>query len=368
MGPLLKQLELEHDNLRAALRWSLEENPHHPARIEKGIRMAAALAWFWHFRGYWSEGIVWVEKALELANRVSISKPVRANILHAAGVFSSSQGQTAKAFAQFEDGLKLFQELNDKWGIAHSYDWIAELHRALGHYAEARPFYELAHELCVELKDYFCANLEQIGLGYISFQQGDYKTAQTFLKNGLETSRGLRDKFGAGNALNGLGELFRRQGDYPHALAYYKQGLSQFREMGLTGKVVPILHNIGQLELDRENFMEAESFFKSSLVLSYEIKSNRMLAWNLGGLACALCGQARLEEAARLFGATQNLLAATNTGLDPSNQTGYNRGLRAFYELMPGPAAEEALEEGKNFPLEQVISGVLNKGVFSFDL
>jgi tetratricopeptide (TPR) repeat protein len=367
MGPLLKQLELEHANLRAALRWSLEENPHVPARIEKGIRLAAALAWFWHFRGYWSEGTVWVEKALELANRVEISKLVRANILHAAGVFSSSQGQAAKAFAQFEDGLKLFQELGDKWGIAHSYDWIAELHRALGHYAEAKPFYELAHELCVELKDYFCANLEQIGLGYISFQQGDYKAAQNYLKNGLETSRGLRDKFGAGNALNGLGELFRRQGDYQHALNCYKQGLSLFREMGLTGKVVPILHNIGQLELDLENFMEAEGFFKSSLVLSYEIKSKRLIAWNLGGLACAFCGQLRLEEAARLFGATQNLLAVMNSELDPTNQAGYNRGLCALHELMPDPSAEDALEEGKTLPLEQIISAVLNKGVFSFD-
>ena len=182
MGPLLKQLELEHDNLRAALRWSLEENPHDPARIEKGIRLAAALAWFWHFRGYWSEGSAWVEKALELANQTKISKIVQAKIWHAAGIFSGSQGQAAKAFAQLEEGLKLFRELDDKWGIAHSYDWIAELHRALGHYSEAKPFYEAAHELCVELKDYFCANLEQIGLGIISYQQGDYTTAQIFKK------------------------------------------------------------------------------------------------------------------------------------------------------------------------------------------
>jgi predicted ATPase len=368
MGPLLKQLELEHDNLRAALRWSLEENPHDPARIEKGIRLTAALAWFWHFRGYWSEGSAWVEKALELANQTEISKIVQAEIWHAAGIFSGSQGQASKAFAQLEEGLKLFRELDDKWGIAHSYDWIAELHRVLGHYSEAKPFYEAAHELCVELKDYFCANLEQIGLGIISYQQGDYTTAQICLKNGLETSWGLRDKFGAGNALNALGELLRRQGDYPHALLYYKQSLSLFREMGLTGKVVQILHNIGQLELDRENFMEAEGFFKSSLVLSYEIKSKRMIAWCLAGLACAMCGQSRLDEAARLFGATRALLAAMNTSLDASNQASYKRSLLSFHELMPEPLGEAAIEEGANLPLEQVISAVLNKGVFIFDL
>lgn len=367
MGPLLKQLELEHDNLRAALRWSLDDNREDPDRIEKGIRLVAALTWFWHFRGYWSEGSVWVEKALELAGQGQVSKVVRAKIWHAAGILNASQGQVTQAFAQLEEGLKLFRELDDKWGIAHSYDWTAELHRSLGNYSEARPFYEAAHELCLELKDTFCANLEQIGLGYICFQQGDYKSAQTFLKNGLETSRGLRDKFGSGSALNGLGELFRRQGDYQHALDYYKQSLSLFRDMGLTGKVVLILHNIGQLELDRENFNGAEGFFKSSLVLSYEIKSKRMIAWCLGGLACAACGQGRLEEAARLFGATEALLNAMNSRLDPSNQTEYNRSLLVFHDLMPDPLGEAALEEGATLPLEQVISAVLNKGVFSFD-
>jgi predicted ATPase len=368
MGPLLKQLELEHGNLRAALRWSLVENREDPTRIEKGIRLAAALTWFWHFRGYWSEGSFWVEKALELSSNRPVSKVVRANIWHAAGILNGSQGQAAKAFAQLEEGLKLFRELDDKWGIAHSYDWVAELHRSLGHYSEARPLYEAAHELCVELQDYFCANLEQIGLGYICFQQGDYKTAQTYLKNGLETSRGLRDKFGSASALNGLGELFRRQGDYQHALNYYKQSLALYREMGLTGKVVLILHNIGHLELDRENFTEAEGFFKSSLVLSYEIKSKRMMAWCLAGLACVLCGQERLEEAARLFGATQTLLTALNTSLDPSNQTSFNRSLAVLHNLLPDLQGEAALEEGGNLPLEQLIASVLNKGVFSFDL
>ena len=89
-----------------------------------------------------------------------------------------------------------------------------------------------------------------------------------------------------------------------------------------------------------------------------------MIAWCLAGLACAMCGQSRLDEAARLFGATRVLLAAMNTSLDASNQDSYNRSLLSFHELMPEPLGEAAIEEGANLPLEQVISAVLNKGVF----
>jgi predicted ATPase/DNA-binding SARP family transcriptional activator len=368
MRDLLKRLELEHGNFRAALRWSLAENRENSVRLEKGIRLAAALAWFWHFRGYWSEGSVWLEKALALTQHEAISRSVQAKVWHAAGIINAGQGQARRAFEQLKQGLVLFQELDDKWGIAHSFDWMAELHRALGHYTEARPLYETAHQMCVELEDHFCANLEQIGLGYISFQQGDYTSALNFLRNSLETSRGLRDKFGAASALNGLGELFRREGDYEHALVYYRQSLSLYREMGLTGKVVMSLHNIGQLQLERQNFMEAESFFKSSLVLSYEIKSRGIVAFCMAGLACTAVGLGRLEEAARLFGAVESLLQSLNIQLDPSNQTSYNRNKQALQAVLSEPVWESACIEGANLPLEQLVSTVLNQGVFSFEL
>ena len=57
----LDRLDSEYDNLRAALEWSRGEG-----RVEKGLRLAAALMWFWEMRTYWTEGR---ERAKTLLNQ-----------------------------------------------------------------------------------------------------------------------------------------------------------------------------------------------------------------------------------------------------------------------------------------------------------
>ena len=64
-GILLEWLELEHDNLRAALARSRDEE----AEGEMGLRLAGALAWFWFHRGYWSEGLRWLRVTLARRRR-----------------------------------------------------------------------------------------------------------------------------------------------------------------------------------------------------------------------------------------------------------------------------------------------------------
>jgi predicted ATPase len=56
----LDQLEAEHENLRAALAWCRTESDGSPQEL----RLAAALVEFWCVRGYYGEGLQWLEEAL----------------------------------------------------------------------------------------------------------------------------------------------------------------------------------------------------------------------------------------------------------------------------------------------------------------
>jgi predicted ATPase len=57
----LKQLDDEHDNLRAALAWAIQRE-----EAEGAQRLAGALGYFWLIRGYSAEGFRWLNEALRL--------------------------------------------------------------------------------------------------------------------------------------------------------------------------------------------------------------------------------------------------------------------------------------------------------------
>jgi non-specific serine/threonine protein kinase len=361
----LIRLEAEHENLRAALNWALAAEAGDPVRIEKGVRLAGALAWFWHYRGYWSEGTVWVDKALDWANRLILPSSVKAKALYAAGWMNIGQGNLVRAKACLEESLVLYREINDKWGITHSLDALGELARQRGDYATARPLYETGLELCHELEDQFCAHYQLIGLGFISSEQQDYQGAAKLFGEGLSSCRELGDRYGAARALNGMGELQRRQGNLEQAVAYYEQSLALYQELAHTGNVIAVLYNLGQVELERMDYEKAATHFKYSLVLAYEIKSKRLVGWCLAGLAGVALGQEAFEYSANLFGAAEIVLETIGAHLDPVNQPAYERAVAKLRRQLDEASLKMAWAEGRAMLLEQVISNVLDQQVLA---
>jgi len=80
----LDRLDMEHENFTAALEWSWTAADS----AEAGLRLAAALRWFWFARGHPSEGLLWLKRGLAGASRIAL--PVRAKGLDAAGALCHS--------------------------------------------------------------------------------------------------------------------------------------------------------------------------------------------------------------------------------------------------------------------------------------
>jgi predicted ATPase/DNA-binding NarL/FixJ family response regulator len=128
-GRWLERLEREHDNLRAALRWSLESEQAGPGP-EMALWLGGALAHFWNVRGFYSEGRAFLEQAL--AHGEGIAASVRVKALKAAAYFASLQsddlfaalGDQAIVGARLEESLALYREVGDKDGMAFYY-WVS---------------------------------------------------------------------------------------------------------------------------------------------------------------------------------------------------------------------------------------------------
>lgn len=77
----LRQMDVEHDNLRAALTWSAAAG----AGGSVGLPLAWALMWYWFHRQLWREGFAHFDTALTTATNPS--GVLRAAALHGLGIF-----------------------------------------------------------------------------------------------------------------------------------------------------------------------------------------------------------------------------------------------------------------------------------------
>ena len=123
-GPEQKEwldlLESDHDNLRAALAWSLAGGslavPGTGSRALLGLRLAAALEWFWSVRNHWAEGRRWLSQAL--AANPDAPAPDRAAALAGAGSLAERQLDDREARRLFQENLAICRTLGDTRRLA----------------------------------------------------------------------------------------------------------------------------------------------------------------------------------------------------------------------------------------------------------
>jgi len=107
----MARLEMEHDNLRAALEWSLESQP------EFGLRMAVALIEFWDTHGHLTEARKWLETMLNATGHL-LPTPTRVEAIFGAMMMAMRQTDVPKSLLLLEEGFALAQALGYKKGIA----------------------------------------------------------------------------------------------------------------------------------------------------------------------------------------------------------------------------------------------------------
>ena len=75
--PWVARLEHDHDNVRAALRWAIDNRQAEPA-----LRLSGALWRFWWIHGHSREGRHWLAAALDVPG--AAPSAIRARALHGA--------------------------------------------------------------------------------------------------------------------------------------------------------------------------------------------------------------------------------------------------------------------------------------------
>src|SRR5207302_9125558 len=105
------RIEAEHDNLRAALSWLLDQRDG-----EGALRLAMATYRFWDRRGYHVEGCRWFERALTVG--ATAPHALRSKALNAAAQAHWVWGDYPRAETLAEEALSVCRAAGDERGLA----------------------------------------------------------------------------------------------------------------------------------------------------------------------------------------------------------------------------------------------------------
>jgi non-specific serine/threonine protein kinase len=235
----------EEDNVRAALRWAVDNG-----EAMVGLRISAALWRFWQYWAEFREGRRWLETLLQVPSAAEPSE-ARARALRALGSIAYWQGDAEYASSLYEEALTIYRDVGDERGIAGAlFDsaWAAigrgDIVDAISRAREARALYELADDRSgtTRVDSFLAAGAYLMGGG------GSKEDAIAAIRRALDVAREQGRLYDEADLLSSIGFVYFRAGDYESALAGFRDSLRQWRAARNVG-MAPYLKMGAALEL-----------------------------------------------------------------------------------------------------------------------
>ncbi len=308
----LAELREDVDDLRAALRWSLDSG-----QPEVGLRMGASLARFWFLAAMQQEGADWLEELLVADPEVSDLDMGRAQIALAQTL--NRIGRTEDAAAHARHAVDLLEPLEEPqaFGWAQFYLAVTTTEPGYGNAADVETLYR--------------ASLN-------SFKEADYGPGiamATLLLAGVALRRDPVESLEIIRPLLAMAEKTNNTNIVAHCLEF--AGYAN-RKLGNTGEVAPA--------------------YARAIRLHSEIGNWACLCHAFEGLGGYLVANQREADAARIVGGTDTLRTHLSTVQSP-----YEQFMGDFYDwvddLETRADLEPARQEGRAWSRDELVEQAL---------
>ena len=323
-GPVIAawgdQLELEHDNIHAALEWLAARED-----VPGVLRLAIALDPMWWYVGRSREGIHWLRWALDRSHGVPEPLVI--------------QGMLAAArFMLGRVDIPAFEALANE---------CASRAAASGN--------RLAQAEALSL------------LGQHAQEEGDLETGRARMQEALALFEAEGDPVGIVSArafLAMMGDLGSpgRPGD-PAALATaqtcLERELQLFLERGEIIKVARTLHILALVAYRAQDLPHALDLTQQSLRLRWAKRHIDPISGNLEDVGDIAARTGQPATGARLYGAAEALRERTNRPLTPRFRAEYDDEIASMQRALPEPVFRSAWEAGRTLDLERAVAEAL---------
>jgi predicted ATPase len=315
----LRRLESDHDNLRTALRWTIEAG-----RAEVGLRIAGGLWYFWWLCGYPSEGRVWSARLLASSNP-EVQPLLRARALTGAAWLAYTQ-------ADYEAATELAQQAESLCGE----DTAGKRTRG------------------------FALNT----LAMVAMDRADFARANALLDRTLALRRELNDRTGIGVCLNNLGLVANLQHDSSRASGLLEESATLFRSDGDMRNTGLALVNLGRVYFDIGELTRSSQTWTESLQLAAQLGGTlreESTFQGIEGLAELAAAEGQALRAARLLGAVTELRRSAAVPRPARLNPAYDEAVTLAREALGDAAFAEAQLEGAALTTEGAVAEAVGR-------
>ena len=336
------------DNIRGALRWSLDNQATETAIVIGG----GIWRWWWQ-RSLLREGLDWLERALAQPHPPFIGD---AQAMRAAGNFAMGMSQHDRAkrwFLQARTVAMHFEEVQD---YASATTNLGLVYRETGELDKASKYLSESIELARSFDPVpSWLKFPVLILARVRERQGDWTDAERLFAEGLQLNRDVQDAEGTGDALTGLVFHAARRGDFKYAQRCCEEAQQMYESLDHQFGLAWVAVGWGHIAYFQGNYAEAVRQFSASLAVWRDREDLVSAAEVLDFIAAAWCDGQQYADAVTFMSAAAGMRKAAGSLLSTFERTCHEAKVTTCRRALGSYAFDGAWDTGMTMTLQQAM-------------
>ncbi|GAA0599273.1 BTAD domain-containing putative transcriptional regulator [Kutzneria viridogrisea] len=269
----LERLDADHDNLICALRWAMDADP------VLALRLAGALAAYWHLRGRRAEG---AQLGRDLLARLTGPPEgmVEEYVLCVLGAVGAAPEDLA-----LREHVDRVDALTASWHSPHRRPILTVIWAMVSGPPDERPSLVNGQVAAVIGTDPWSQAVRAMGEGFGQLAHGSVDAGTASLTTSLARFRAIGERWGMTQALAELGPLASWRGEHDRAVELMDEAIALCGELGAVEETAEMLAKRAQCHLRAGHLDQARADCARSVELAHRMGSPEMLINAYSGLA-----------------------------------------------------------------------------------
>lgn len=354
----LDMFEADHDNIRSALKWAVENQP------DKALKLIHHVGSYWSVRDHNTEAIQWCTAALNKTENMDGLDMERARAYIVLGWSSVTTGNHRLGRVAAEQAMVLGQKTNDASTVARAYGTLALACVFLGEYsrayqaAEEGDAYSRKHGLKNELA-FILASRSQMAF----LTNKDTLKAKQYLDEAAKLSQEQGFRWAYSFSTFGLARIAGLLGDIETARAQFTKSEEIAYQMGNKRIIYSSQSELAHILREHGVLDEAFQTYLGLLPKWKELGHRSAVAHELECIAFILRRKEKPAHAATLLGAAEALREEIDSVMTHIEQIEYKEEISSLQAGMDEREFNQMWEKGRSMKMEDAIEFALGESI-----